>query len=808
MPLALDASTPAVATSATTTVTTASFTPPAGAVLVAIVLHGTSNAGAARDSSISASTGLTWTSRISTPLTSPEANGGLARVYTAVVATSAATTVTSTITVNSWPGSMLAVLVYTGADTAAPLEGAVWAQPTGSTISQVITTITDGCQPWLGNTDWAGQAAPTPDTGTTTYAAAAPGGSDQFLIARRAVISPAGTGYIGSTAPNSGTRNAWIAFAVKPSIGGPAVHDATAVLAASGGLSATGARTTAATATLAASAVLTAAAIRTRTATATLGASSGLSATAARVQAATATMAAVGGLAGSGLRTQAATAALAASGALTAEPVRSTDGTATLTAGGTLGASGTGTTTTSAALAATGTLTATAEIPGQVSHLFTTQTPTLTDQSDGAPGITVGTTIRSAVDGYAQGVRWYTTTTVSGTYVGAIWQVTAADDPAPAGTLLAQKTLAGSPVSGGWQSITFDDAVPIVAGILYRVAVFSGDGRYVYAAGIHTADLVTGDLTADANGDDPAGLGSLRQAVFAIGPALAYPSTVAGSSGTYFADIDFVAGDAPVDGTAALAAVGGLTAAAERVTSGSAVLAGTSTLTAAGERAQTATSSLTGVGALTGSATTIRAGTAALTASAGLTAAATPVRAASSTLAATGALAASGDVITPGINTATLTATGGLTATATRSTASTALLTAAAGLGAAGTRAQGASTTLTGQAALTADPVLEQATTAALAGASTLTADGTVNKHHDGTLNGDGGLTATGNVTLSATAVLAAVGGLTAASGTTQTATAVFAATGGLTAATTYRRRPGRLIIARIRARLTPGGHR
>lgn len=196
--------------------------------------------------------------------------------------------------------------------------------------------------------------------------------------------------------------------------------------------------------------------------------------------------------------------------------------------------------------------------------LFTTQTPTSVNNSDGTPGITFGTTVRFTQDGQVTGVRWYTTTTVGGTYIGALYEVTAADDPTPAGTLHEQETLVGSPTGGGWQSITFDSPVPVTAGVLYRAAVYSSAGRYVYSADVHNSDIVNGDLVADAAGDDPVGLGTLRQATFTIGAGLAYPATGAGSNGSYFADVEFTtaSGPTPISVGDAGAAADALTATA------------------------------------------------------------------------------------------------------------------------------------------------------------------------------------------------------------------------------------------------------
>lgn len=223
--------------------------------------------------------------------------------------------------------------------------------------------------------------------------------------------------------------------------------------------------------------------------------------------------------------------------------------------------------------------------------LFTSQTPDSGNNSDGTPGITFGMTVRFAVDGTVKGVRFYSTTTVGGTYVGALWRVTDSDDT-PAGTQLATKTLGGTPAGGAWVDVLFDSPIAVVAGVLYRVAVFSAAGRYVYSPNIHSSDIVNGDVTADANGDDPVLLGTLRQAVFAIAATLTYPSTGASSNGTYFADVLFDATGAEehiTTGTAAAAATAAATSTTHRPSAGTATAAGTASASATTRRSSSGT---------------------------------------------------------------------------------------------------------------------------------------------------------------------------------------------------------------------------
>jgi hypothetical protein len=173
-----------------------------------------------------------------------------------------------------------------------------------------------------------------------------------------------------------------------------------------------------------------------------------------------------------------------------------------------------------------------------VASLFTSQTPASGDNSDGTPGITTATAVRFAQTGDVTGIRFYATATVSGTYTVALWDVTAADPNGSGGTLLASKTMGAAPTGAAWNTVTLDTAVPVVTTKLYKAGVFSGAGRYVFTGSFFGSDLVNGDITADANGDDPIGLGNLNQGSYTINAALSYPTSQPGSS-CYFVDVDF-----------------------------------------------------------------------------------------------------------------------------------------------------------------------------------------------------------------------------------------------------------------------------
>ena len=198
-----------------------------------------------------------------------------------------------------------------------------------------------------------------------------------------------------------------------------------------------------------------------------------------------------------------------------------------------------------------------------MANLFTSQTPAITNASDGTPGITFATTLVFAVDGTVTGVRFYATTSVSGTYTGGIWSVDSSDPGT--GTLLASKTLAGSPAGGAWNTITFTDGegnptpVSVTTGVAYRVGVFSGDGRYVATTNFFPGGgggLTNGDIFAPPNNDNPVGSIVIGQGTFTISAAFSYPTT-SGSGTCYFADVEFTAaGEDPVSPNGLAVSVG------------------------------------------------------------------------------------------------------------------------------------------------------------------------------------------------------------------------------------------------------------
>lgn len=182
--------------------------------------------------------------------------------------------------------------------------------------------------------------------------------------------------------------------------------------------------------------------------------------------------------------------------------------------------------------------------------LFTSQTPAVSG-NDGAPGITTATSLMFAVAGVISHVRfWAANDTLSGTWTGAVWQVTSDDGGGSGtGTLLGSKAVSAAGITpNAWNLIELDTPVPVVPGVLYRIGLHT-PAWYVATNGFFNSPLVNGDITAPENGSDPIGLGTLRQGTFIVNAAIQYPTQV-GLTASYFIDVDFIPdGSTPAEGT-------------------------------------------------------------------------------------------------------------------------------------------------------------------------------------------------------------------------------------------------------------------
>ena len=168
-------------------------------------------------------------------------------------------------------------------------------------------------------------------------------------------------------------------------------------------------------------------------------------------------------------------------------------------------------------------LTVTVPVVGAQS-LFTTQTPTQVNQSDGAStNYELGMKFRASAAGQITGIRFWKDSKEVGTHTGRIWSST--------GTQLASVTFSGETASG-WQQQSLAAPLAIAANTTYVVTVNT--------AGTYYVDNTTGLATQITNGN----LSSVVGGNGVYGPVGAFPTNTFQSS-NYFRDIVFLPGSTP-----------------------------------------------------------------------------------------------------------------------------------------------------------------------------------------------------------------------------------------------------------------------
>jgi hypothetical protein len=122
--------------------------------------------------------------------------------------------------------------------------------------------------------------------------------------------------------------------------------------------------------------------------------------------------------------------------------------------------------------------------------LFDGAAPAIGAANDPSP-ITVGVKFRSDLGGWVSAVRFFKGNGNGGTHTGSLWST--------AGVRLATGTFAGETTSG-WQTLVFDEPVPIDAGTTYVASYFAPQGRYAASPGLFNAPVDNVPLHAPANG--------------------------------------------------------------------------------------------------------------------------------------------------------------------------------------------------------------------------------------------------------------------------------------------------------------------
>jgi Domain of unknown function (DUF4347)/Domain of unknown function (DUF4082) len=132
---------------------------------------------------------------------------------------------------------------------------------------------------------------------------------------------------------------------------------------------------------------------------------------------------------------------------------------------------------------------------GILPSLFTTQTPVVTNLTDGtgsAGDYELGMEFQSAKAGQISSIRYYKAPSETGTHVGKIWSST--------GTLLASVTFTNETASG-WQQQALSAPLTIQSGTTYVVSV-NANSHYVVTNNGITSTITNGDISAVADGSN------------------------------------------------------------------------------------------------------------------------------------------------------------------------------------------------------------------------------------------------------------------------------------------------------------------
>lgn len=217
--LALDPSTPASVKKAGASLTTATFTPPTGSVLVISVQ---TNSGSSNDvKSIAVRDNLS--SPLSYNLVQTKGNTRndvYAKLYWAAVLSSRPMTVTATVGGKSNDYSMLSVLVFTGANPTSPIGASGGGRGATGAISDSYRSTVDNSWGWLTYGDWKQRGVPTVPSGESLHDSYNVKGEDSYALIRQNSATAAAGALVtmSTTSPASGTQTTHIFFEVVPAV--------------------------------------------------------------------------------------------------------------------------------------------------------------------------------------------------------------------------------------------------------------------------------------------------------------------------------------------------------------------------------------------------------------------------------------------------------------------------------------------------------------------------------------------------------------------------------------------------------------
>lgn len=215
MALAIDASTPA-RFSGTDIVTSASFTPPTGAFLVACV-NCNDNGSTGAIPVMTSSPSLTWTTQGLRNKQDTGGLGGTAAIFTAVAGSGAMTaSADNNRPTPDWQVSCK-LYVVTGQDATTPMDvtPTEGSSTTNNLSASALTTATDGAWVFGAATDWAANGVPTSTDVADGWDVG--GIVSGCSVRKSAATSPAGAVTLNFDAGGTGAATwNWVAIAVRP----------------------------------------------------------------------------------------------------------------------------------------------------------------------------------------------------------------------------------------------------------------------------------------------------------------------------------------------------------------------------------------------------------------------------------------------------------------------------------------------------------------------------------------------------------------------------------------------------------------
>ena len=185
-----------------------------------------------------------------------------------------------------------------------------------------------------------------------------------------------------------------------------------------------------------------------------------------------------------------------------------------------------------------------------------TTVPTLPSAADTDP-IEVGVKFRSTVGGFVTGVRFYKGAVNTGTHVGKLWSAS--------GDLLATAVFTNESATG-WQTVSFDAPVAVLADTIYVASYYAPNGGYAADIGFfETSGVASGPLYLLQDGE------SGGNGVYSYGAGDVFPVSSTNAT-NYWVDVVFatsvdpdtsapvVTSTSPVDGESGVAIFAPITA--------------------------------------------------------------------------------------------------------------------------------------------------------------------------------------------------------------------------------------------------------